>query len=80
MDPGGLPDGAWAAYAAVWHHAIGIGHRGGNYYIMEPNFGLYVYSSKSRFLLDFQNLVEARRQSKNKKVTDNIKLFFYGTA
>jgi hypothetical protein len=47
---------------------------------MEPNFGLYVYSSKSRFLLDFQNLVEARRNRKHKKVTDNIKLFFYGAA
>ena len=73
-----LPAGRkWAAYAAVWHHAIGIGG-GDGFFIMEPNFGLFAYDSAPAFLSDFNGLIEARRIRKRRGVNDTIKLFVYG--
>lgn len=54
----------WAAYLALYHHAIGIGYANYRYFIMEPNAGLFSYQSQRSFLSDVRDLVEARRVSK----------------
>ena len=78
VSPGILPiENEWAAYTAIFHHAIGIGHSGGSYYMMDPNYGLFVYADMPSFLLDLQNLIEARRHSKRKKLSDKVTILFY---
>lgn len=72
-----LPSNDWAGYAAIWHHAVGIGSAGGKFYIMDPNYGLYKYEDKEHFVADLGVLVEARRKRKEKDDEDKIKVFCY---
>ncbi|MBZ4418482.1 hypothetical protein [Myxococcus sp. RHSTA-1-4] len=75
-----FPKSPWAAYVSIWGHAIGIGERDGKWYMMDPNYGLFVYSGRDTFLADFSAIVEARRTKKGKGPNDTIKLLFYALA
>ncbi|MGN6226233.1 MAG: hypothetical protein ACTHNM_02265 [Dyella sp.] len=80
------PDGTWAAYLGVWHHAIGIGRTGGGfghsarYCIMDPNAGLFKYKNKSEFTADVRALCEARRASKGESAGAKISYTFFKKA
>ncbi|HEX8275189.1 MAG TPA: hypothetical protein VF615_21320 [Longimicrobiaceae bacterium] len=50
----GIP--TWAASANLGPHAIGAARVGGSYYIMDPNFGLYVYTDAQRFCSDMEDI------------------------
>ncbi len=68
----------WGCYASVWKHDVAFGRRSGKFYIMEPNFGLFRYQDQSTFLLDANELIEARRARKHKGPNDSVGLWFYG--
>lgn len=53
----GLP--TWAASANLGPHAIGAARAGGSYFIMDPNFGLYVYGDAGRFCQDLEDIYYA---------------------
>lgn len=73
-----LPDQTqWAAYVSAWGHAIGVGRYDSEYFMMDPNYGLFRYTSKENFLTDFQAFVEARADRKNKSDDAKIKCIFY---
>ncbi|MCG8578150.1 MAG: hypothetical protein MI810_24945 [Flavobacteriales bacterium] len=67
----------WGAYLSIWGHAVGIGKAGNKYYIMDPNFGLFVYNSKSDFLADVQTLVEARAARKKQNSSAKFGAIFF---
>ena len=57
-------DLTWAAHLAIHHHDIGCGHvAGDNYYIMDPNHGLYIYANHS----DMQTVLESYRAASKLK-------------
>lgn len=69
----------WAAYCSIWKHDIAFGYMGehsGNYYIMEPNDGLYIYDDEHKFLEDANGYIEERRSLKKKKPEDSLGLWF----
>jgi hypothetical protein len=67
----------WAAYCSIWHHDIGFAADGrGNFYIMEPNDGLYVYDSQSEFIADSNGYVADRRVAKSKTNGETFGLWF----
>lgn len=60
---------AWGAYVNVWEHAIGLAcDDRGNYWIMDPNYGLYVYADVKFFLQDANQLIANRRTHKRNKM------------
>lgn len=77
-----LPDlPRWAAYLAIYHHAIGIGYSNYRHFIMDPNAGLYSYQNKGKFLSDIEDLIEARRGLKRVMGPGNtIRAWFYKAA
>lgn len=70
-------DTKWAAYLSIWGHAIGIGKTNNKYYIMDPNYGLFVYNDKSDFLTDLQTFVEARAKRKNQDSSAKFGAIFF---
>jgi hypothetical protein len=72
-----LPGHTWGAYLSVWKHDIAMGYRRPNYYIMEPNFGLFVYGDKANFVNDGRRLIEARRARKHKGQDAKIGVWMY---
>ncbi|MEW5926482.1 MAG: hypothetical protein AB1941_03270 [Gemmatimonadota bacterium] len=57
LGPANLPAVAtWAAATNLGPHAIGAASSNGSYYIMDPNFGLYVYGDAGRFCQDMEDL------------------------
>jgi|GEM_PF-3275814 len=67
----------WAAYVSVWGHAIGIGQLNKQYYIMDPNFGLYIYNSRTTFLRDLQTMIDSRARKKGRSDQDKATAIFY---
>lgn len=57
--------GNWAAYASLLGHAIGIASYNRKYYIMDPNYGLYEYSSFEMFSKDASQHITHRLQKLN---------------
>jgi hypothetical protein len=67
----------WAAYCSIWQHDIGFAADGrGHFYIMEPNDGLYVYDSESKFIADANGYVGDRRTAKGKTNGESFGLWF----
>lgn len=67
---GALPaGGGWACYAAVFGHAIGVAAADGASYLMDPNYGLFVYNARDKMLMDLQRVVDARAADESKKAT-----------
>jgi hypothetical protein len=57
LSPASLPGLAtWAAATNLGPHAIGAARVGGSYFIMDPNFGLYVYGDANRFTQDLEDV------------------------
>lgn len=67
---GALPAaGGWACYAAVFGHAIGVAAADSASYLMDPNYGLFVYSARDKMLMDLQRVVDERAADESKKAT-----------
>jgi hypothetical protein len=67
---GALPaGGGWACYAAVFGHAVGVAAADSASYLMDPNFGLFVYNARDKMLMDLQRVVDARAADESKKAT-----------
>ncbi|NEP57038.1 MAG: hypothetical protein F6K31_08440 [Symploca sp. SIO2G7] len=67
----------WAAYVSAWGHAIGIGQLNTSYFMMDPNYGLFVYKNKQKFLDDLQAFVEARAARKQRDKSDAVEYIFF---
>jgi hypothetical protein len=67
---GVLPaSGSWACYAAVFGHAVGVAADGSKWYLMDPNYGLFVYNGRDKMTLDLQRVMDERASSPDKKAT-----------
>lgn len=65
---------SWASYLGIWHHAIGVARSAINsFYIMDPNGGLFVYTTAQAFESDLHELCEARRVKKGEPVDAKIR-------
>ncbi|WP_137180102.1 hypothetical protein [Roseomonas sp. AR75] len=67
----------WAAVLEIWGHSIGVGAYSGEYFIMDPNFGLFRYTSFIAYRADLKQLVEARRVRKLMGPTDTVRFYFF---
>lgn len=67
---GVLPaSGNWACYAAVFGHAVGVAASGSNWYLMDPNYGLFVYNTREKMTMDLQRVVDERASDDSKKAS-----------
>lgn len=65
---GALPaGGGWACYAGVFGHAIGVAAADGASYLMDPNYGLFVYNTRANMLMDLQRVIDERDADASKK-------------
>jgi hypothetical protein len=78
-----LPHGenVWGAYLSAWHHAIGVCKAHGNWFIMDPNNGLFEYKKRPTFVDDAVSYLRKRRLKKSNEngstVTTNSTLRLY---
>ncbi len=67
---GALPaGGGWACYAAVFGHAVGVAAAASASYLMDPNYGLFVYNTRDKMLMDLQRVVDERAADESKTAT-----------
>lgn len=80
ISPSAFVNYNWAAFVVLWGHVVGFGRRSGNYYIMDPNYGLFQYDTFASFLTDGREFIEARRRYKQKNANEVFDLTLFGKA
>ncbi|QHQ36755.1 hypothetical protein [Algicella marina] len=73
-----LPDSdTWAAYVALWGHAVGMAQKDGRFFLMDPNYGLFEYATLEEMVDMLNKGANARRRDKGKTKTDEMVFQFY---